>query len=104
MGSQGDGERGNQLMDTAPRAGSSFRAAFGKTGGKKIPKHLRNREGLIPLLPLRKIKDWEPYTADREFLLGKIQRKAERELCEVGRAQSLLQRAQGARTRQNVLG
>lgn len=91
-------------MDTAPRAGSSFRAAFGKTGGKKIPKHLRNKESLIPLLPLRKIKDWEPHTADREFLLGKIQRKAERELCEVGRAQSLLQRAQGARTRQNVLG
>lgn len=99
VGSQGDGERGNQLMDTAPRAGSSFRA-FGKTGEKKPPKHLRNKEGLIPPLPLRKIKDCEPHTADMEFLLGKLQRKAVREFCEVGRAQ----RAQGARTRQSVLG
>lgn len=37
-------------MDTAPRAGSSSRAAFGKTGRKKkkkpnCAKHLRNKEG-----------------------------------------------------------
>lgn len=74
-GSQGDAERGNQFVDAAPCAGSGFRAAFGKTGGKNIPKcskQLRNKEGLIPPLPLRKRGNWEPHTRDMEGFFRKI--------------------------------
>lgn len=64
-------------MDPAPHAGSSFRAGFGKTEGKKTPKgakNLKNEEGLIAPLPLRKIGNWEPHTPDMECLLGNLPR------------------------------